>query len=340
MFAKRHPTRDTRSGSSMAAVARRMGAAVCLMVLAGAAGAQAWPSKTIRIVNGFPPGGTIDLAARLLAEQLSERFEPRAIVENKPGAAGILAAEYVARAPADGYTLFLMPSAHTTAPGMHSTLPYNPVDDFTMISMVGNSPLALAVASSSAFASLRDLIEGARAKPGMIAYSTGGVGSVPHLVAVLLEAGTGTRMNHIPYKGGNAHLVAAMSGEVAVVFTPVGGLAPFVQGGKLRVLAVSTRARYAAMPDVPTIAEQVLPEFNVGAWYALAGPRNLPTTIVSRLNQEIHSALERPDVAGKLRALGVEPWTTTPAEAQKFLSSEVARWTQVIGEAKIAAPAN
>jgi len=289
-------------------------------------------------VTGFPPGGAIDLIARLVADNLSERFEHRAIVENKPGAAGIIAAEFVARAPADGYTLFLMPSAHATAAGLRSSLPFHPVDDFTMISMVANGPCAVAVGADSGYSNLKDLVEAARANPDKIAYTTGGVGSVPHLVAVLLEAGSGVRMNHIPYKGGNAHLLAVISGEVPVVFTPIAGIAPFVQSGKLRLLAMSTRQRYAAMPEVPTIAEQLLPDFDVGAWYALAGPRGLPPAVVARLNQELRSALEQETFAGKLRALGASPWATPPEEAQKYLASEVSRWTRVIREAKIVEP--
>lgn len=305
------------------------------MITTGAAVGQSWPVKPMRIVNGFPPGGPIDLIARLVAADLGERLGQSTIVENKPGAAGVLAADQVAKASADGYTFFLMPSAHATLVGLQGSLPFNPVDDFAMISMLANSPFAVATTSNSPYSNLRELIENARAKPGAIAYGTGGVGSGPHLVAVLLLAGAGVQMNHIPYKGGNAHVLGLMSGEVPVLFTPIGGLSSFIDSGKMRLLAVSTKQRYPGLPNVPTISEELLPNFDVSAWYALAAPKNLPSPILSRLNQLLQAAIARPDFQGKLRGLGAAPWGSSPSEAQAFLASEVSRWTRVIREQKI-----
>lgn len=322
-------------GSRIGAGAAKLALAAIWIISSGAALGQSWPAKPMRIVNGFPPGGPIDLIARLVATDLGDKLGQSAIVENKPGAAGVLAADQVAKAGADGYTFFLMPSAHATLVGLQGSLPFNPVDDFAMISMLANSPFAVATRPGTPYNSLKDVIEGARAKPGAIAYGTGGVGSGPHLVAVLLLSGAGVQMNHIPYKGGNAHVLGLISGEVPVLFTPIGGLSSFIDSGKMRLLAVSTKQRYPGLPNVPTIAETLLPDFDVSAWYALAGPKNLPAPIVSRVNQLLQAAIARPDFLGKLRGLGAEPWGSSPSEAQAFLAAEVSRWTRVIREQKI-----
>ena len=324
-------TLETRFGlrGALAAVA------ALLMLASGAAFGQAWPTKPVRIVHGFTSGGPVDIIARLVAAYFSERLGQQAIVEGKPGAGGTVGANYVAKSNADGYTLFLMPSGHSTAAGLYKSLPYDPADDFTMISMLANSPFAVITGPTTGYASLKDLVEKARAEPGKIAFGTGGVGSGMHLVAVLLQARTGIQMNHIPYKGGNALNMALISGEVPVLFTSVAGITPFIESGKMRLLAVTSKERYAPLPNVPTISETMLPDFDVRAWYALAGPKNLPLQIVSKLNEALHAALNRRDFADKLLVLGAQPWPTSAREAQEFLASEVARWTKVIRDENI-----
>lgn len=314
---------------------RRAACVVVLLFVVGAAFAQEWPAKPIRIVHGFTGGGPVDIISRLIAADFSERLGQPTIVEGKPGAGGTVGAAYVAKAEPDGYTLMLLASGHSAAPGLHKSLPYSATDDFTMISMLASSPFAIVTSPGSRYESLQDLVRAARSEPGKIDFGTGGVGTGMHLVAVLLQARAGIQMNHIPYKGGNAINLALISGEIPVMFTSVAGIAPFIESGKMRMLAVTSKERYAALASVPTVAETVLPGFDVRAWYSLAGPGKLPAPIVTRLNAAVHAALGRRDIADKVLAQGAQPWLTSPREAQEWLASEVARWTKVIREEKI-----
>jgi tripartite-type tricarboxylate transporter receptor subunit TctC len=308
------------------------------LLAAAPASAQEYPTKPIRIVHGFTPGGPVDIIARLVAASFGERFGHQAIVDGKPGAGGTVGANFVAKSEPDGYTLFLMASGHSTSPGLYKSLPYDAVDDFAVVSMLASSPFAIMTLPNAPYASMQDLVQKARAQPGKIDFGTGGVGSGMHLVAVLVQARAAIQMNHIPYKGGNAPTLALMSGEVPVLFSSVAGMAPHVESGKIRMLAVTTKQRYPMLPNVPTLAETVLPDFDARAWYALAGPRKLPAAVLAKLNEATLAILKRPDVAEKIRSLGAEVWGTTPREGQEFLASEVARWTKVIRDEKIAAP--
>ncbi len=297
--------------------------------------AQAWPAKPVRIVHGFGPGGPVDIIARMLGANLSEQLGQQAIVEGKPGAGGTVGAAYIAKAEPDGYTLFLMASGHAMGPGLYASLPYHAVDDFTMISMLANSPFAIVTSPGSGYASVQDVIRGAKAEPGKIHFGTGGVGSGMHLVAVLLQARTGIQMNHIPYKSGNELNLALFSGDIPIAFTSVAGTSPLIQSGKMRMLAVTSKERYAGLPNVPSVSETLLPGFDVRAWYAFAAPKKLPPAMVSRLNEAAHAALNRRDFTDKLLAMGFQPWPTSAREAQDILGSEVARWTKVIRDEKI-----
>lgn len=294
-----------------------------------------WPTKPVKIVHGFTAGGPVDALARLLASQFSEKFGQQAIVEGKAGAGGTIGANFVAKAEPDGYTLFLMASGHSAAPGLYKTLPYDPVNDFTMISMVARSPFAILAGPTSKARNVQELVQQAKAEPGKIDYGSGGNGSGMHLAAVLFQARAGVQFTHVPYKGGGAPTMAVMAGEVPIIFTSLAGTSASIESGKVRVLAVTSRTRSPAMPDVPTLAETVLPGFDVSAWYALAGPKGLPQPIVARLNELVRSTLSRPEVLQTLRAQAADPWSTTPQEAQGFLATDVERWTKVIQDEKI-----
>jgi len=305
------------------------------LLAAAPAAAQDYPAKPIRIIHGFTPGGPVDIIARLMAAQFGERFGQQAIVEGKPGAGGTVGANFVAKSEPDGYTLFLMASGHATAPGLYKSLPYDAVEDFTMISMLASSPFAIATKPGSGFDSIQDLVQKARAEPGRIDIGTGGVGSGMHLVSVLFQTRLGIKLNHIPYKGGNAPVLALLSGEIPIIFSSVAGITPQVESGKMKLLAVTTKKRFAPLASVPTIAETVVPGFDALAWYALAAPKKLPAPILAKLNEATLAALKRPEVVDRLQAQGAEPWGTAPREAQAFLAGDVARWTKTIRDEKI-----
>ena len=322
--------------TTMQSVTRSVvGAAVCAAVAMTAAAQERWPTKPVRFIHGFPPGGSVDITARLIAAQMTEMFNQQVIVDGRPGAGGTTGAHIVAKSEPDGYTLFLMASGHAMAPGLYRALPYDPVKDFTVISMAAANPFVVIASPKLQAKTIQELVQQAKAEPGRIAYGTGGTGSGMHLAAVLFQARANIRMNHIPYKGGTTGPTALLAGEIPLLFTTAAGVTQHIESGRLRALAVTTKKRFVLWPQVPTIAETVLPEFDVLAWYAVAAPRNLPSGLTRRLNQSVHAALKRPEVGEKLLALGAETRMTTPAEGQAFVAQEVERWTKVIRDENI-----
>jgi tripartite-type tricarboxylate transporter receptor subunit TctC len=319
-----------RSGNAALAVAVGTIALALSLPTAAQRAADAYPVKTLRLLHGFTSGGAVDLQARLIGQQLSQSLGQQVLVDGRPGAGGTIGATIVARSAPDGYTLFLMASGHAAAPGLYRSLPYDATRDFTLISMVGSSPFVVLANPNAPVKTIQDLVARAKAEPGRINYGTGGIGSGMHLAAVLFQARTGTQINHVPYKGGTAGPAALLAGEIPVLFTTPGGSTQFIKDGRLRAIAVTTQQRFSLWPDVPTIAETVLPGFDVQAWYALAGPRNLPAPIVTRLNGIAREALAKSEVREPMLALGAEPRPSTAAEAQAFVASEVARWTKIV----------
>ena len=312
------------------------GIALCIAAALPAAHAQdAWPSRPLRIVHGFGSGGPVDFLARLLAPVLSERLGQPVVVEGKAGAGGTLGAAFVAKSDPDGYTLLLMAAGHSAAPGLYKSLPYDAANDFTMISTLTRAPLAIMAGPSSTAATVQELVQAAKTQPGKIDFGSAGTGSGMHLMAVLLQARAGIQMTHVPYKTATAANLAILSGEIPILFTSVAGITPLLDSGKVKMIALSSKNRYALMPNVPTIAETVLPDFDVTTWYALAAPKNLPAPVVARLNAAVHDALKRPDVIERLRIQATEPWPSTPRAAQELLGSEVARWTKVVRDENI-----
>ena len=310
--------------------------AIALCIAAAPAQAQdAWPTKPIRIIHGFGGGGPVDLLARMLAPVLSERLGQPVLVEGKPGAGGTLGAAYVAKSEPDGYTLLLMAFGHSAAPGLYKSLPYDAASDFTMISMVARSPFAIIAGPASPAASMQELMQKARAQPGKIDFGSAGVGSGMHLVAVLLQARSGAQMTHVPYKTATAVNLALLSGEIPILFTSVAGITPLLDSGKVKMLAVTGKERYSLTPGVPTVAETVLPDFDVMSWYALAAPKNLAAPIVAKINEAVQVAQKRPEIVDRLRVQAIEMFPSTPRQAQDLLASEVARWTKVVRDEKI-----
>jgi tripartite-type tricarboxylate transporter receptor subunit TctC len=313
-----------------------LSAGLALLLLAPVAIAQsAWPTKPVRIIHGFTPGGPVDALARLIAAQFPERFGQQAIVEGKPGAGGTLGANFVAKAEPDGYTLFLMASGHSAAPGLYKSLPFDPVGDFTLVSMIARSPFAIVAGPGFKASTIQELVAQARAAPKAIDYGSGGQGSGMHLAAVLFQARSGVQLTHVPYKGGSAPAMAVMAGEVPIIFTSLAGMSSHIESGKVRPLAVTSATRFSGMPNIPTLAETVLPGFDASAWYALAGPKNLPPDVVARLNDMVQATLRRPDIVQGLRQQAADPWPTSAREAQEFVAGDVARWTKVIRDENI-----
>ena len=295
---------------------------------------QTYPSKPVKLIHGFIPGGNVDITARVVGQPMSEILGQPFVVEGRPGAGGTVAANVVARSDPDGYTLFMMASGHSVSPGLYASLPYDPVNDFTMISLAAQFPFVIAVAPNHPAKSLSELLQMAKAKQGQVSLAHAGVGTGMHLATVLLQSRTGTEFNLIPYKGGNLAPMAVAQGETEVVFDTPAGMASLISSGRLRPLAVSSASRWKNWPEVPTVGETVQ-GFEVRGWMALAGPKNLPQAVVERLHKAMHQALARPEVIERFAQMGTGVAPTQPSETQAFLASEIERWKKVVREANI-----
>jgi tripartite-type tricarboxylate transporter receptor subunit TctC len=297
----------------------------------------AWPARPIRLVHGFLAGGNVDLNARLIAAPMSETLGQQMIVEGRPGAGGTVAAAQVARSEPDGYTLFLAAGGHASSPSLYRSLPYDAVKDFTFVTLVSRNPYLVVVHPSFPAKSMPQLVTLARREAGKLDYATGGVGTGMHLVSLLFQNQLGLQMNHIAYRGGQATPTAVAGGEVPIMFGTPGEVQPLVDAGRLKVIAVTSKERWRAWPDIPTLHETVLPGFDVSGWSALVAPAKLPPAILTRLNDAARVAMQRPDVAEKFRAKGSNAVATGPEFAHRFVAGEVARWSRVIKEAGIPA---
>ncbi len=299
--------------------------------LSGAALAQAWPVKPIRIVVSSGAGGTADILARLLGERIAPAMGQSMIIDNRPGAGGHLGAEMVARAPADGYTFLMSGSpTHSVGPHLFKNLPYDPMRDVPPVAMVATAPNLLVVNSSLAVNSVQDLVRLARERPGQLTYSSAGNGTSGHLAAELLRNTAHIDATHVPFKSGPEAVTAVLSGSVSFIFFTVPATLPQVKGGRLRALAVTSAKRTALAPGIPTVAESGFPGFDVLAWYGLFAPRGTPNAIVSRLSGEIEKVLRQPDIREKLAQLGAEPSYLGPEALTAFVASDSAKWGALI----------
>ncbi|MGD9943493.1 MAG: Bug family tripartite tricarboxylate transporter substrate binding protein [Bradyrhizobium sp.] len=313
-----------------------LGIVFCLGLLAsGGAAAQAFPEKPVRFIVPWTAGGGVDLHARMVAAKLSERLKQPVIVENKPGAAGIIGTEFVAKSPADGYTLIVgSPGNMSVNPVFNPSTPYNPVADFAPVGMSARISNVLVVTPSLPAKTVSEFIELARSKPGELTFGSSGQGSVLHLQMELLLLHTKTKMRHIPYKGTSQAVGDVVSGHtVSMIADP--SVLPFVKAGKLRILGQITGTRSLAMPDVPTLAESGLPGFDAPSWYGFFAPANTPRAVVAKLNAEINNVLKDPDLIRTMVAAGQDPAPSTPQELGEYHSKEIALWKKVITEANI-----
>ena len=319
---------------------RRALAAASMFVLGAAAlsaSAQtAWPDKPIRIVVGFAPGGFTDVLARLLGQKLTERLGQSVIVENKPGAAGTIGADQVAKAKADGYTLLLAHSnSNSVAPSLYPRLPYDVLKDFTPIIPVANTPLLLTVNEKVPAKDVKEFVALARSKPGALRYASSGGGSAQHLAAERFQLVTGTQMTHIPYKGSGQAIVDLLSGQVELNFESPPNVMTHAKAGKLRLLAITSNKRSPILPDVPTMAEAGVQHAEMLQWFAVMGPAKLPAEITRKLNTEIAAILKQPDVQEKIALQGGEIMGGTPEEFARFLAIDTATYAKLVKEANI-----
>ena len=307
-------------------------AALCLGATAIPAAAQAdYPNKPVRMLIGFPPGQATDTLGRAVAQKLSQQLGQQFVVENKPGAAGIIATQAAMSSPPDGYTLLVSSSGPLAVnPGLYSKLPYDPIKDFAPVAGIAIVPLVLVTNPAFPATNVKELVATAKAKPKAVNYASGGSGVTNHLVMEMFRGAAGIDMTHIPYKGGPPALTDLIGGQVNVMFETSVAVLPFVKQGKLRALAVSSSKRISAAPDLPTVAELGYPGFSGVPWVAIMAPANTPAPIIAKLNGEVNKALNSKDIRDQFLAQGVEPMQMTPEELGAFVKSELTKWTKAV----------
>jgi tripartite-type tricarboxylate transporter receptor subunit TctC len=298
--------------------------------------AEAYPTKAVRLIVPFPPGGPNDILGRVIAQKLGEQLGQQMVVDNRGGAGGIIGAELAARAAPDGYTILFGGTASLAInPGMHTKLAYDPTRDLSAISMIGTAPSMLVAHPGVPIKSVKGLIELAKAKPGQLNFASAGIGTPPHLAGELFKSMAGVDMVHVPYKGGGPALTDLLAGQVGLYFSGISSALPFVKDHKLRGIAVTSAKRTAVAPDMPTIAESGLPGYEVGNWYAMLAPAATSAAIVARLNTEVNQALSVAGVRKRFIELAADPIGSTPAELAAYIRSEIVKWSKVIRMAGI-----
>ncbi|MCW5605216.1 MAG: tripartite tricarboxylate transporter substrate binding protein [Burkholderiales bacterium] len=313
--------------------------AACLAGAGGSAlaqGAAGYPSKPVRLVFPYPPGGGTDTIGRPLAQRLTEFLGQQVVVENRGGAGGNIGMEHVARSPADGYTIVLALTAQLAVnPSLFQKLPYDPVRDFAPVTLLANGPYLLVVHPSLPVKSVKALVALARARPGELVYASSGNGSGGHLAAEMMNSMTGVKMLHVPYKGGGPALVDLIAGNVQILFATYASGRPHIQSGRIRALGVTTAKRPAAIPDIPTIAEAGVPGYDSGVWYGVLAPAGTPRDIVAKLNQEIVRVMNLPEYGKLLFNGAIDPVGSSPEELGNFIKSEIAKWAKVVKDAGV-----
>jgi tripartite-type tricarboxylate transporter receptor subunit TctC len=302
---------------------------LALVLHLGLASAQSYPTKPLKLVTPFPPGGSADVIARLAADRLSEGLGQPVVVDNRPGAGGLVGNEYAAKQAPDGYTLLLITGAYPVQGAMMKSLPFDPLRDIAMVSMLTSYPFVISVRTDSRFKTLGDLIAEAKANPGKLNYPSSGIGTVHHLSGELLCAMAGVDITHVPFRGGASPLTELLGGRVDLLLEAMTLSIGQIRSGKLRPLAVTSKERWKALPDVPSVNE-TLPGYEVISFIGLGATGNTPAPIIERLNAEVRKFLAKPETAKRFVDLGGEPHATSPDEMRAFIERDIARWKGVI----------
>ena len=310
---------------------------LCALTLVGAANAQTWPSRPIQLVVPYAPGGVVDFIGRTLGQRLSQQVGQPVVIDNRPGAGGMVGIEYAARSAADGHTIVLMDPAVVINPVLQEKPLYDLFRDLATVAVIGHSPLVLTVNPQLPVTDVAQLVQYAKANPGRLNFASAGIGTTPHMAGELLKLRTGIDMTHVPYKGAGPAMADLAAGQVQVGFSSITGALPFIKDSRLRALATSGTRRSGALPDVPTLIEAGFPAFEVDLWLGVFAPISTPTPLLHRLNSEIEAALKDQAVIAAFAKVGVEPRINTAEEGARFVRAEYDKWAQVVTGAKLKA---
>ena len=305
-----------------------------ILFAASAALAQTYPSRPITFMHGFGAGGNADTISRLIGNVMSESMGVPVVIEPHVGAGGNIASDRAAKAKPDGYTIILLTSGHAVSAGLYKKLPFDAVNDFQMISLATGFPFLISVRKDSPFQTLADLIAAAKAKPGVISFSSVGIGSTQHLTGELLQSMAHIELNHVPYKGGSAPMTDLLGGQIDVMIDTITVTTPQLKAGAIRSLALTTAQPWPALPEIPPIAATV-PGYDVRGWLGVAGPKGIPQPIVERLNQEIRKALANATVKSRIEEMGNMVTPSSPEEMRQFVAADVAKFAKIIKDAHV-----
>jgi tripartite-type tricarboxylate transporter receptor subunit TctC len=310
-------------------------ATAALAAGAATAGAQSYPTKPLRVIVPLSPGSGADIAGRIVTRHMSEAFGQPIVVDNRTGAGGVIGTQVVAKAQPDGYTLMIQSASHASNPAIYKKLPYDPLKDLVDVALLGVTPYVMITAPTGPYRSLKALVDAARAKPGELPFASAGLGTVTHLAAENFAQLAGVKMIHVPYKGSPEAIADSAAGRTTFYMAPVNTAIGLLRDGRLAALGVSVRKRLTLLPDVPTIAEQGYPDYDMKLWFGMWAPAGTPAAIVQRLNGLVAAALQRPDVVEQFGKLGIDPVTMKPAEFAKFVREEIAANRRIVKRADI-----
>ena len=303
---------------------------LCAQATSVAQTASAFPNQPIRMVVPYPPGGPTDITARVVAAEMSKTIGQNIVIDNRPGASGMIGSEMVTKSTPDGYTLLANASIHVINPSVYPDMRFDAIKDFVPITQLAQVPLVLVVPANSPIKSVKDLVEYAKANPGKVNFGSAGSASAQHLAGESFKIAAGIQMQHIPYKGSAPALTDLAGGQLQLMFDSMPSATPMINSGKLRAIAVTTTTRAKARPDLPTIAESGFPGFDISTWYAYWAPKGTPADVVEKLAASAAQALKNPEVIAKYEAMGAEPVGSTPAQFAAYVESEAKKWSEIV----------